>query len=1494
MSYVDSGRGAGSSETTGGGEDIAVLEAHPGQAVALPEGFSLQSAEFARQGPDLLLRSPDGQQILVKNFFAFETLPDLMSADGAMIINGAWAATLAGPAAPGQYAQAGPASGAAQPIGKVETIKGEATATRVDGTKVALQQGDPVFQGDTLETTGDGAVGLVFVDNTTFSMTQDARMVLDEMVFDASTNEGKMAFSLAKGVFSFVSGQIAKSQPDAMVLNSPVATIGIRGTDGAINLPDGTVLTVVIKPDAGGGLGEITVTNAAGVVVLNQPFQGSQIASLNAPPSQPFQMTAAEFNQTFGAALSARPPQPTSPPGQQGNQGNQGGEGQGGEGQGGEGQGEGQGQGGEGGQGQGGEGQGEQTAEGQGQGEGPGEFTGPLGDIAGLFGSQTFGEGSLFGAAGADLFAGLQAAEAELFANAPPTADFLSLARAIENVIVTQATEVFISQDTTTEFTETLTATTGDDTLVGGDGNTQFAMNQGSTLGGTDTVDGGAGTDELTLTNLSGFEAVWDLAGGTISYAFDGGSSTGSIAITSVEQIFANAGTGSITGISDADSQLQPDTNDAGTGVRLAIDESSGFGYLLAGDGLDNTLSAANGATLLSGGHTVVGASAFGALIFGGGGNDTITGTAVGDVIFGGDGDDIIDGGSVNAGDTLLDGDPDALFGGAGNDTFIIRNPASILTTTPTTEATGDPFGSFVGGAGIDTVRLGNISTPVTGQTYVLDTPNGLLGFASIEELYVEESDTTVIAENGVFLSGLDAIEVGVSVTNVTIKSSDATLNLSGVTTVDAGITDLAATDEGSGVTITDANDSNGRTLTGGANNDTLTGFGGADTLLGGDGDDQFIITGNGDIQSGEVITGGAGVDTLVAQSAVTTLDLSLATMTQVETINLSAASAAVTLTADAADLSAVTGITGSAASDTLVLTGSTDIGGIDLRAGSQLIETINFDSANAGAFTLTTNASRSYAGQTLTASGGDDTLASDNGLDLSGATATGFSAVSIDTGNTGTSTLTINGSTSIEIPTVNGGTDGDDLISITGGNRDIDGVTFNNIATITLAGAAESQTLVLDATTVLNGTDITGTQTGGSNDDHLTSEDSIDLSGVTLTNIASVQLDNDDSTDALTQAATLTINASTVLGMASIGGGSGNDDGINLGTAGGTFDFSNNILTDIATITGGAGDDTVTLGNAITGMTVDLGSHTIADTLNLANGTNSVTVAGIEFVNGGTGNDTIAATGTNVAGKTINAGAGTDTLQFTSGGSITNASFLQGITNFETWELTVDAAASLTLHDNNVASGQTLTIDASALTSGVNGVSVDGIAELDGSLTLIGGAGADTLTGGSGADILTGGAGADTLTGGAGSDTFIYNATGEFGDTITDFVAGASGDIIDFNIAVQGAGLEALATLGTIGAGTGIVNYTTDVANFQTASDVAIALNTLVLTNLTAGDDVLFAVGNGTDTRLWHWNDGTGGTADTIVEAAELTAVADLTGVDNNNLTADNFQGFS
>ena len=196
-----------------------VLDADGADQIRVPDGGWILQAKFVRQGPDLLLVGKDGSTVLIKSFFKFSDPPDLLTPDGAMI-RGDLAVKLAGPAAPGAEAQAAPAA-AAEPIGKIVTISGKVEATRADGTKTELKVGDPVYQGDVIETGPLGAVGMEFADESTFSLADNGRMVLDEMVYDPGAQSGTFGASIVQGAFSFISGQIAKTGPDNMLINTP-------------------------------------------------------------------------------------------------------------------------------------------------------------------------------------------------------------------------------------------------------------------------------------------------------------------------------------------------------------------------------------------------------------------------------------------------------------------------------------------------------------------------------------------------------------------------------------------------------------------------------------------------------------------------------------------------------------------------------------------------------------------------------------------------------------------------------------------------------------------------------------------------------------------------------------------------------------------------------------------------------------------------------------------------------------------------------------------------------------------------------------------------------------------------------------------------------------------------------------------------------------------------------------------------------------------------
>ncbi len=271
--------------TTEGTHEALHLNAGDGESLTLPQGFDLTSAEFKVDGNDLVVTAPDGSQGVIEDYYSQPNPPQLTTPGGAQL-SGEMVAQLAeGPVSAdvsgGTDAAQAPASGGltaanpsvitgtdGEPIGNVENLSGHVFAVRADGTRVELKVGDPVYQGDILESSADGSIGVLLADETTFSMGENGRMVLDEMIYDPSTQQGSVSMTALQGVFTFVSGQVAKTDPDAMTLDTPVATIGIRGTQVGLNIADGQKLDGVLMEEADGVVGEVGGMSDAGVRVL--------------------------------------------------------------------------------------------------------------------------------------------------------------------------------------------------------------------------------------------------------------------------------------------------------------------------------------------------------------------------------------------------------------------------------------------------------------------------------------------------------------------------------------------------------------------------------------------------------------------------------------------------------------------------------------------------------------------------------------------------------------------------------------------------------------------------------------------------------------------------------------------------------------------------------------------------------------------------------------------------------------------------------------------------------------------------------------------------------------------------------------------------------------------------------------------------------------------------------------------------------------------------
>ena len=126
-------------------------------------------------------------------------------------------------------AMAGLAHAEPKAIGIVKTVTGDATILR-EGGRLAAQSGLPVLPGDVLRTGSPGTLGVILRDDTALSLGSESEVHLAEFVFEPAEGRLGMVLRVSRGVVSYLSGKIAKLAPEAARVETPVATLGIRGT----------------------------------------------------------------------------------------------------------------------------------------------------------------------------------------------------------------------------------------------------------------------------------------------------------------------------------------------------------------------------------------------------------------------------------------------------------------------------------------------------------------------------------------------------------------------------------------------------------------------------------------------------------------------------------------------------------------------------------------------------------------------------------------------------------------------------------------------------------------------------------------------------------------------------------------------------------------------------------------------------------------------------------------------------------------------------------------------------------------------------------------------------------------------------------------------------------------------------------------------------------------------------------------------------------------
>jgi hypothetical protein len=171
------------------------------------------------------------------------------------------------PAAPAAAASPSDQTANDEPIGNVATLTGSATVTR-NNTPTPLKLQDDIFLDDVLQTSANSTLGVTFNDATTFNLTANATITVDNFVYEEGGKQNAAIFDITKGTVAFAAAAVAKTGD--MKISTPSATLGIRGTSGLVEVPEGASaansnnVAIKLYPDADGTVGRIEVNDRAG------------------------------------------------------------------------------------------------------------------------------------------------------------------------------------------------------------------------------------------------------------------------------------------------------------------------------------------------------------------------------------------------------------------------------------------------------------------------------------------------------------------------------------------------------------------------------------------------------------------------------------------------------------------------------------------------------------------------------------------------------------------------------------------------------------------------------------------------------------------------------------------------------------------------------------------------------------------------------------------------------------------------------------------------------------------------------------------------------------------------------------------------------------------------------------------------------------------------------------------------------------------------------
>jgi hypothetical protein len=176
-------------------------------------------------------------------------------------------------------------------VGKISRTTGETLQAELQTDIVSMDEVE----------TANGRLKIKFIDDTQVSLTENTYMEINEYVFDPDPNKSRMALNFVSGTARFATGGLGLVARENITIQTPTASIGIRGTDFTttvdelgrslvILLPDEDCTDKVALEEGCAPSGSITVTNDGGTQILDEAYQAVMVSTFETIPTAPVKL----------------------------------------------------------------------------------------------------------------------------------------------------------------------------------------------------------------------------------------------------------------------------------------------------------------------------------------------------------------------------------------------------------------------------------------------------------------------------------------------------------------------------------------------------------------------------------------------------------------------------------------------------------------------------------------------------------------------------------------------------------------------------------------------------------------------------------------------------------------------------------------------------------------------------------------------------------------------------------------------------------------------------------------------------------------------------------------------------------------------------------------------------------------------------------------------------------------------------------------------------